>query len=389
MIAYNHTTLDNLLIKEEAAFALDHKLISKEEADAIEKAYPVNLYMPNLFIRIGLFLLTAVISLMAFGLFCLLMLSSSEKGFGVLALVFSLLIYAVLEFIIYEKKHYRSGMDDALLWLSMVFMVSAVNLLGDSISFLSQSVLVFVLASYFLLRFGNVLMGGLAFISFLAIVFYSVIRLGDVTKITMPFLLMAISFFVYWLMRQNKNDNRVRYYKTCCSLIEILALITLYIAGNYFVVREVSNSMFDLYLKEGESIPGGWFFWITTIGLPFVYIFRGIQKKDIILLRTGLLFVAAIIFTIRYYFHVAPIEIALTTGGLIMIIIAYGITKYLTTPKHGFTHAEPNDPQLAGLLQLESLVVTQTFHQTAATESGNQTEFGGGSTGGGGATDHY
>jgi len=389
MIAYNHTTLDNLLINEEATFALHHKLISKEEADAIEKAYPVNLYMPNLFMRIGLLLLTAVIVLMAFGLFCLLMLSSSEKGFGVLTLVFSLLIYAVLEFIIYEKKHYRSGIDDALLWLCMGFMVSAVNLLGDSVSFLSQSVLVFILASYFLLRFGNALMGGLAFLSFLVIVFYSVIRLGDMAKNAMPFLLMAISFFVYWLMRQNKNDNRARYYKTCCSLIEILALITLYAAGNYFVVREVSNSMFDLYLKEGESIPGGWFFWITTIGLPVVYIFSGIQKKDVILLRTGLLFVAAIVFTIRIYYHVAPLEITMTIGGIIMIIIAYAITKYLSTPKHGFTHAEPNDPQLAGLLQLESLVVTQTFHQTAATESGKHTEFGGGSTGGGGATGNY
>ena len=63
MIAYNHTTLDNLLLNEEATFALNHNLISKEEADAIEKAHPVDLYTPNLFIRIGLFLLTAVILL--------------------------------------------------------------------------------------------------------------------------------------------------------------------------------------------------------------------------------------------------------------------------------------------------------------------------------------
>ena len=115
MIAYNHKTLDHLLINEEAIAALHQNLISKEEADAIEKTYPVNLYSPNIFIRIGLFLLMAVIVLMGFGLFCLLILSSSEKGFSVLCLVFSLLIYAALEFIIYEKKHYRSGMDNALL----------------------------------------------------------------------------------------------------------------------------------------------------------------------------------------------------------------------------------------------------------------------------------
>ena len=62
-----------------------------------------------------------------------------------------------------------------------------------------------------------------------------------------------------------------------------------------------------------------------------------------------------------------------------MIFISYIITKYLTPPKYGFTHAEPNDPQLAGLLQLESLVVAQTFHQTTTTESEKHFDFGGGS----------
>lgn len=389
MIAYSHTSLDNLLVKEETKFALDHTLISKEEAAAIEKTYPVNLYTPNLFIRIGLFLLTAVIILMGFGLFCLMILSSSEKSFGILTLVFCLLTYGALEFLINEKKHYRSGIDDAMLWLSMALMVSAAYLFDNSISIVAVSVLVFILAIYYLLRFGNALMGCLAFIAFLAIIFYSVIKLGDMAKAAMPFLLMAISFFVYWLVKKNKNNSRLRFYKTGCTLIEILALFTLYIAGNYFAVREVSNSMFDLQLKEGESVPGGWFFWITTILLPVVYIFRGIQKRDVILLRTGLILVAAMVFTIRYYHHIAPLEIAMTIGGIIMIIVAYGITKYLTTPKYGFTHAEPKDPALAGLLQVESLVVTQTFHQTTPTESGDHTRFGGGSGGGGGATDKY
>jgi hypothetical protein len=147
--------------------------------------------------------------------------------------------------------------------------------------------------------------------------------------------------------------------------------------------------MFNLYLKEGESIPGGWIFWIPTVLLPFIYIFKGIQRKDIILLRTGLLFIAAIICTIRYYHHLAPLEVAMTIGGLIMVLIAYAITKYLTPAKHGFTHAEPNDPRLAGLLQLESLVVTQSFHQTTGTETDKHLDFGGGSGGGGGSTGNF
>lgn len=388
MIVYNRKSLDNLAVNEEAAVALHYNLISQGEVEDIAKAYPVNLYSPNFFIRIGLFLLTALIILMVFGLFCLMLLSSSEQSFGILTLIVSLLTYGGLEMLIRERNHYRSGIDDAMIWSSMAFLVATVNLLSDSVSMLGQSGLVFILSMYYLLRFGNLLMGGLAFIAFLGIVFYGLIPLGNIAKTVMPFLLMVLSLVVYWLMKKYKNKDRLRHYKACCTFIEILALVVLYVAGNYFVVREVSNSMFDLRLKEGESIPGGWIFWILTFLIPAVYIFRSIQKRDVILLRTGLLLVAAIVFTVRYYYHFTPLELAMIIGGIIMIGVAYGVTKYLTPPKHGFTHAEPNDPALDGLLQVESLVVIETFGDTTAGDE-KQFDFGGGSGGGAGAGGQY
>jgi hypothetical protein len=389
MIAYNHTSLDNLLIQEELKAALQNDLLSKEEAAGIEKKYPVNLYSPNLFIRIGLFLLTAVISLMGYGVFCLMLLNSSEKGFGIMTIIYGVLNYAGLEFIIYEKKHFRSGIDDALMVFSLGFIITGINLLSDSISFLGQSILIFIPAFYFLLRFGNVLMAGTAFLSFLGIIFYGFIKLGDMAKSAMPFLLMMLALFIYWLIRKGKKNLRLRHYKPCFTFIEILSLIILYAAGNYFVVREVSNTMFDLQLKEGESIPGAWIFWVFTILLPIVYILKGLQKKDVILLRTGLIMIAAIVFTVRYYHHVAPLEIAMSIGGIIMILLAYFVTKYLTPPKYGFTHAEPNDPKLNGLLNLESLVVTETFNQATPVEPEKRFDFGGGSAGGAGSTDSW
>jgi hypothetical protein len=389
MIAYNHTSLDNLLINEEATDAFYQQLITIEEVNAIHKAYPINHYSPNAFIRVGLFLLTIVIVSMVYGFLLMLEIGGSDKGIGILTFVFSLFLYGALEYIIREKKHYQSGIDDALLWLCIVAFIGAANLIFSPESPIPQAVLVFIPAFYFLLRFGNAVMGALAFMALVTVVFYSVTSLGNMAKTVMPFLFMAISFFVYRLARNYSNNNRLRHYKKCCTVIEILALIILYAAGNYFVVREVSNSLFDLELKEGESVPFGWIFWILTVLLPAVYIFRGIQKRDVILLRTGLILVAAIIFTIRYYYHVAPIEIAMSIGGAIMIVVAYFITKYLTPPRHGFTHAEPNDPQLAGLLQVESLIVAQTFHHTPTPEADKHFDFGGGSGGGGGATDNF
>jgi hypothetical protein len=389
MIAYNRTSLDNLLIKEEAADAFHQQLISIEEYNAIEKVYPVDLYSPNIFIRIGLFLLTTVIVSMGYAFFLLLEIGGSEKGIGIMTFVYSLLLYGALEFMIRNKKSYRSGIDDALLWLCIGGIVGAANLIFSSVSVAGHAVLIFIPAFYFLLRFGNAIMGALAFMALLVIVFYGVTPLGNIAKTIMPFLLMALSFIVYRLVKNYSNNYRLRYYQHCCTLIKILALLILYAAGNYFAVREVSNSLFDLQLKEGESVPYGWVFWFPTVLLPAIYIFRGIQKKDVILLRAGLILVAAIIFTFRYYYHLAPLEIAMSIGGTIMIVIAYFITKYLTPPKHGFTHAEPNDPALAGLLQVESLIVAQTFHQTPTHGTGKHFDFGGGSGGGAGATDSF
>ena len=99
--------------------------------------------------------------------------------------------------------------------------------------------------------------------------------------------------------------------------------------------------------------------------------------------------IAAIVFTVRYYHHVAPLEVAMSIGGTIMILLAYIVTQYLTPPKHGFTHAEPNYQKLKGLLNLESLIVTETFNQATPVEPEKGFDFGGGSAGGAGSTDRW
>ena len=95
-------------------------------------------------------------------------------------------------------------------------------------------------------------------------------------------------------------------------MLAFLSLITTYAAVNYFAVRELSNLLFDLHLPEGASIPGGWFFWLTTILIPPLYIFRALKTKDSLMLRTGLFLLTATIFTIRYYYSVAPVEVVMT-----------------------------------------------------------------------------
>ena len=65
MIAYKEKSLDQLVINEECEKALKRQLITAEEYGAIKAAHKSQLYSPNMFIRIGLFVLTVVIVFMS------------------------------------------------------------------------------------------------------------------------------------------------------------------------------------------------------------------------------------------------------------------------------------------------------------------------------------
>ncbi len=71
MIAYNRTSLDNLAIRGQAQEAFAAGCITREENTKIAAAYPVDFYTPNIFICVGLFLLTVLITACSLGLFML------------------------------------------------------------------------------------------------------------------------------------------------------------------------------------------------------------------------------------------------------------------------------------------------------------------------------
>jgi hypothetical protein len=391
MIAYNEKSLDALVINEEAVRALKKQLISKEEHAAIANAYRADLYSPNLFIRIGLFILTAVIASTTYGLSFVMfntfgIVLNNDNIIFIITLIFGVSSYAVLELMVQHSRHYRSGVDDALLWTSLGFIVFGISIYSH-LTPLSTSVLIFILSLAASIRFANSVMSAVMFGSFISIIFFSITPMGTIGKAILPFVVMVISICVYLLLLNNKHKTSLRHYKYCFIMLEVLSLVTIYVSGNYFVVRELSVLMFDLRLPADASITGGWFFWICTFFLPFLYIVRGLQAKDHVILRTGLLLIAATVFTFRYYYSVAPIEQVMVTGGIIMIIVAYAVMRYLQAPRYGITDKPLDIENIEGGLQVESLVVAETFNEVPSPDEGFR--FGGGSTGGGGATGQF
>lgn len=389
MLAYNSTTLDNLEIKEEAEKALRKNCIEVSTYKAIEAAHPVNFYTPNPVIKIGLFILTVVIVSFSLGLLTLMMLDAlrNEDGFAGLCIFGGLVCYGALEIAIREKKLFRAGVDDALLWGAVSLICSSMAIAGH----VSATTVCFVVCFVTLLatlRFADMVMAGVAYLAFLGFIFTVAVKLGPVAKTIVPFLIMVVSVTVYVAVKKISAYHFSRHYKHCLTVLSALSLLTLYMAGNYFVVRELSDRMFDLQLQDGQSIPGALFFWIYTAVVPVVYLWLGIRKKDAVLLRTGMVLLAAIVFTVRYYHSVLPLETAMVLGGMVLTVGAWALIRYLKEPKHGFTYEEPEDPSLADKLRLESLIIAQTY-VPGAQPAGNDMQFGGGSGGGGGASGDY
>jgi hypothetical protein len=388
MIAYNNEWLNNLLVRTQADKACGIQCITAPEKEQVYTAYPVGFYTPNPFVRIGLFILTLVILIFTMGLCSLLFLTSGgDATIGGMYVFFGLLIYGVLEVMV-NKKHYQSGVDDALMWMAAGCLVGGLNVVSN-ILWQGNAILIFILAVYFFIRFTNAVMAAIASLALLAILFSTIIKFGAVAKAITPFVLMIASGLIYFFVKKLLQNEKLKHYYNGFLLVSVTALVCFYIAGNYFVVREASIAMFDMELKDGESIMLGWLFWIFTVTIPIIYMIRGIQKKDGVLLRVGLLLIAAIVFTVRYYYHIIPAETAMVIGGILFIGIAYALIKYLHEPKYGFTYKEQDESFFMDKLQVESLVIAQTFSgpQLPTTDTG--TQFGGGTGGGGGASGEF
>jgi hypothetical protein len=385
MIAYNRQFLDNRSIRLKAEQAADQKIITTEEYTRIREAYPSGLYTPNIFIRIGLFLLTVLASLCCLGLFALVTGTSGSSSFGSLFIIVGLMAYAALEIFIRTRKWYCAGVDDALLWVAGGMILTGINIIADQISPYNQSLIVLLLAGGGTLRYGDRLMTLVAYGALLSLLFHAAIDLGAFARSILPFGVMLVSVAFYLLSTRLSNEERLRHYHSCLLLLRVAALLSFYLAGNYFVVRQMNA----LISSASGPIALGWLWWLLTAVTPVFYSIKGIQKKDPVFLWTGLILIAASVFTVRYYYHILSPELAMIIGGVILVTGAYGLIRYLHPSKYGFTSASPEEPHILGSLPVEGLILAESFRATGAQPAGPDIRFGGGSGGGGGAGGEY
>lgn len=386
MIAYNKTWLANLRLQDEFKKDVQQGNISKVEFDAIAQKYPVGFYSPNIFVRIGLFILTCVIMSFGDGLLSLMAASGNiVTSFGWFFFL-GLLSYGGLELMVNAQHHYRSGVDDALLFISgCLFAIGFGIMLSRNnygTHYLPLSGLIFLLTLGLTIRFADMLAAAVCCLSFFAFIFFVWIRIVPAGLSTAPFIMMLVSATAYWWAYSSSKRIVFINYDNSLVIAQVVSLVALYASGNYYIIQTLSAEMMG---KTGP-VPFGMIFWAWTILVPFAYVGFGLKRKDVILLRVGLLLITAAVITFRTYYHVLPVDVALTIIGAIVLTVVYAVVKYLKTPKHGFTTKAADEVNLMDHFKVESLIVAETFSHAPAAPANDTTKFGGGDFGGGGSS---
>lgn len=391
MIIHNKTWLNNLKLHEQFEDDHDAGCLTDKELKTLKAKYFVGFESPGILMRTGLFVLTLVIVSFSVGLLSLFLSEARLIDNFVWPLILGIVNYIILEKWVKDNYHYGSGVDNALMVTTVGFLTGGFGWMMDTISpsqshFIAISIFTFMVSAYLILRFADLLMSVLSCLSLLAFIFFTWQKLGGFGMATLPFVLMLASAAIYVFSKRIAVHHKALYYDHCLRVIEIVSLLTLYFSGNYYVVNELSN---DLNNTPGAPLPFGFIFWIITILLPLAYIAWGIKKKDIILLRIGLLLVAGAVITFRTYYHVMSVEVSLSIGGAVLLAISYVAIKHLKTPKQGFTTAPLKRSNVLDHLNLESLIIGETFGSTGTAPTQPDSRFGGGSAGGGGSSSEY
>jgi hypothetical protein len=383
MQIYKSTQLYNRYVQERASDALEDHLISNASFQKIKEAHPDTLYTPNFFIRIALALLTAVAVLFSAGIFGLMFFSSDSSV--VLSLIFlAFICYAALELFVQKKWFYNAGVDNAFMVAILVFILGACLITSFSVDTRVLSAVMILMCGWLYLRFTDAFMALLCYLSLFVFLFTNFIEFGSLAKMVSPLVMMAFSAVAYIVFQRLRTTRNFRSYHHCHTVITLCALLSFYLSGNYFVVNELSIELFGRPITTSRVTAG--MLWCFTVAIPLLYVAFGVVRKDKLLIRTGLVLIAAAVFTLRYYYAVFPLEITMFIAGMLLISISYALIRYLRTPKHGFAFKIQNADAIL-IEQAQSLITADRFGTTTPVETGF--EFGGGSGGGAGASGKF
>lgn len=385
MIVHDKKLLDNLTLADEAKSLQSAGFISKEQKDLIKKELPAFTRQSNLLVRLGFFLLGAFLYVSVCGVISLMGFSAASDSFmNIACYLFAAVGFAGAEFFA-NQKYYGHGLDDA-------FILGALLNLGIAIAITTEgyelNIAIFVAVASFLMyrRYLHLLSLLVFCIAASAVLFYGMFEFGAIGKTILPFVTMLFAAGFYFFTKRTINNLKESYYYYGLLLANSFCLVLFYLSCNYLVVRELSVALLGNEILPGHDIPFAVFFYAFTFIVPVFYLVQALKTKDRIMLWISFLAIGFSIYTIRFYYSVLPIEVALTLGGLVLFAIAYFSIRKLKDNEVGLTFKPDRINNSNAILNAEALIVASTFGlKPEAKTSGSPMDFGGGGFSGGGS----
>lgn len=384
MIVHEKQFLDDLALLEEANSLQNAGFISKDQKDLIKKQLPDLKGHKNILVRLGFFLLGSFLYLSICGAISLLGLSGENFFFKICCYIFAVVGFVGAE-VLANQKYYGHGLDDAFCLGALLNVGFAIAISTDGYELI---IAVFVaIAAFILYRRYLHLPSLLVFcLASAGVLFYGLFEFGAIGKTILPFVAMIVSAVFYFFTKKSIDNLKESYYYNGLLLANSFCLILFYLSCNYLVVRELSVMLLGNEILPGQDIPFAIFFYVFTLIVPIVYLVQALKTKDRIMLWISFLAIGFSIYTIRFYYSVLPIEVALTLGGLVLFAIAYFSIKNLKNKETGLTFKPDRINNSNAFLNAEALIVASTFGlKPQAKPADSPMDFGGGGFSGGGS----
>lgn len=281
MTFYTKQQLDNLLLLQQTEQAVEEGLVTAENAQAIRKELGTSLYAPNLFIRIGLFILTNLAAAFAMGSISAFLFSTllNENNYHVLGYFMGLISIGVLELLLRANKYYRAGVDDGLSWMACSFLGLGISPLFEKhpIVFLGVLFLILVTAS---IRYLNEVLSIGAVLALFLLTYYTAAEQGGQTLDFLPFIFFALALLIVFLVEKIRHRPEFRHWIYWHRAVHAISLLLVYASINYYAVREGSILLLHKNLRPEQQIPLGVFFWFLTFLIPIFFLVSGLRKNS-------------------------------------------------------------------------------------------------------------
>lgn len=386
MIVFDKQLLENTFLLEQAKRLHDQCFISKEQLQDIKQKLPVLKSNSNILIRIGFFILGNFLFSSISGVIALVIMGLAESHFWIMMLLYTLLGIGASEFLAKEQLQFGYGLDDAFILGFQALFCATLGIAFESPMAAFIGLAFIGLAAC--IRYVHTLSIILSLIGITGTICYAVLELKLVASAFLPFILCLLAVLIYSIYLKFSKDKKLYYYVNPILVLQGFSLLLGYFSMNYLVVRELSESLLGLAIANGKDIPFAYLFYVFTFLIPVSYIVYSLYSKNRLMLIIGLLTFGFSIFTIRFYYHILPVEVALLLGGTVLFAISYLAIRKLNDKETGLTFKPVRGSQTDMLKNFEAIIVA-THVSLEPMESESKMPFGGGGFSGGGSGGNF